>query len=432
MVCLAGLSFGQNRFMVRGSSSADVSKVAAENHLTLTSPLPGAGDGWVAVSPVSNVSTTTAPSVTVEPDVDTHLAETDPGNSISKQPQKLDSIGNAATDRRPVFFYGDIVRSAYIDQPPTALVRVSDVLNLFASGTGVVAVIDTGVDPNHPALKRWLVPGYDFLLNQPGYASELTGLSQSTVAILDQSTVAILDGKKLAVTLNQSTVAILDQSTVAILDGKGLPKAFGHGTMTAGIIHRVAPTARIMPLRAFSSDGTADLSDIVRAIYYAADHGANVISMSFSLASPSVELQNAINYATAHNVICVASAGNDGKQILVYPAGYQGVVSVGSTNSKDHRSPFSNFGTRSARMAAPGEAIITLYPGNNYAGVWGTSFSSAMVAGSVAVLRQIQPRAGVSDVFDALDAGKQCDDTGLGDARLDLFLSALYLLIPHH
>ena len=117
-----------------------------------------------------------------------------------------------------------------------------------------------------------------------------------------------------AARLNQSTVAFLDQSTVAFLDGK-LPAAFGHGTMVAGLVHLVAPTAKIMPLKAFRADGTSRVLDIVRAVYYAADHGATVINMSFSLSGSSPELAEALEYATSRKVICVASAGNMGKPI---------------------------------------------------------------------------------------------------------------------
>jgi len=78
----------------------------------------------------------------------------------------------------------------------------------------------------------------------------------------------------------------LDQSSTSILDST--LAEFGHGTMTAGIVHLIAPTAKIMPLKAFRADGSSNLSDIIRAIYYAADHGANVISMSFSLSQPSL------------------------------------------------------------------------------------------------------------------------------------------------
>src|SRR6202040_3060538 len=101
---------------------------------------------------------------------------------------------------------------------------------------------------------------------------------------------------------------------------------------------------------AFHSDGTANLSDILRAIYYAGQNGVNVINMSFDMTSASTELQAALDYVNSTlRVICAASAGNDGKQETVYPAALQsdvmGVASVGSTPStEDTRSSFSNYG----------------------------------------------------------------------------------------
>ena len=70
------------------------------------------------------------------------------------------------------------------------------------------------------------------------------------------------------------------------MDVSRLPHAFGHGTMVAGLVHVVAPTASIMPLKAFSADGSSNLFDIERAIYYAVDHGAKVINMRFSMDAP--------------------------------------------------------------------------------------------------------------------------------------------------
>jgi len=92
------------------------------------------------------------------------------------------------------------------------------------------------------------------------------------------------------VVVQQSTAAVLDQSTAAVLDGSPYV-AFGHGTMTAGLVHLVAPKAKILPLKAFSSDGTAYLSNIIAALYYAQQHGANVVNMSFDLSVPSSALR---------------------------------------------------------------------------------------------------------------------------------------------
>ena len=291
----------------------------------------------------------------------------------------------------------------------------------FGTGLGIVAIIDTGVDTTHPALTGSLIAGYDFTRNSADTVSELTDLDQSTVVILDQTAVVPLELKVVPVELSQSTVVILDQSTVVILDNDMFPEAFGHGTMVAGLVHLIAPSAQIMPLKAFHADGSANLSDIVRAIRYAADNGASVISMSFDMPVLSPELQSAVTYAESKGAILVAAAGNEGKSESVYPAALSGVIGVGSVNFEDRRSPFSNYG-HAARTSAPGEALITTFPGNNYAGVWGTSFSTALVSGAVTLMRQLQPHLHSSDVKDCLDAGVQIDQ-GMGDGRLDLVRS---------
>jgi subtilisin family serine protease len=154
----------------------------------------------------------------------------------------------------------------------------------------------------------------------------------------------------------------------------------------AGLVRLVAPTAKIMPLTAFSADGKGDLFDVVRAIYYAVDHGATVINMSFSLEQWSKELVRALNYAADHGVVCVASAGNGGQETMVFPSGFRGVISVGSTDSQDRRSLFSNYGKGLVRLFAPGEGLVTTFPGDHYALVSGTSFSTALVSGAASLL----------------------------------------------
>ncbi|MGH9159092.1 MAG: S8 family serine peptidase, partial [Vicinamibacteraceae bacterium] len=157
-------------------------------------------------------------------------------------------------------------------------------------------------------------------------------------------------------------------------------------------------------------------------IYYAADHGANVINMSFSFPEPNSEVQQALEYATARGVVAIASAGNTGNRVIVYPAAFPNVVGVASTTNQDARSSFSNYGPDLVTLAAPGEALITTYPGGNYAGVWGTSFSAALVSGAVALLRQVDP--GLDQV--AAETGlSQAEpiDPELGAGRLDLVRS---------
>jgi thermitase len=183
---------------------------------------------------------------------------------------------------------------------------------------------------------------------------------------------------------------MLDQHTAHMLDGNGY-EAFGHGTMVLGVIHLVAPTARLLPAKAFGPDGNGSLSNIIAAVYYSVQNNASVINMSFDMAQGSTEFNNALKYANSKHVILVASAGNEGENTTVYPAAWQQyVVGVASTNNQDLRSSFSNYGDQIVWLAAPGEGVITTYPFGLYAAGWGTSFSSPMVAGTASLLQNLQ------------------------------------------
>ena len=118
------------------------------------------------------------------------------------------------------------------------------------------------------------------------------------------------------------------------------------------------------------------------------------------------------------------------RSLMVYPAGVPKAIGVGSTTMTDTRSAFSNYGD-DVRLAAPGEALITTYPGNNYAGVWGTSFSTALVSGAAALLSQMRAKGWQGSLMDAFEHGQRLHIDGMGDARLDVYASAMYYLTVH-
>jgi subtilisin family serine protease len=316
---------------------------------------------------------------------------------------------SALSDNAPVSYFGATVIHGYVSQPAITIVRLSDTQTTFSvSGAGTVAVIDTGVDPAHPVLQSVLVPGYDFTRNIAGSASELPDVNQSSNG----------SGASPAM-VNQSTAAVLDPASALNLQQPQY-QAFGHGTMVSGIVHLVAPTAQIMPLKAFKADGTGNLSDVLRAMYFAVQNGARVINMSFSFSTYSSEVARATKFAVRHQVICVASAGNDGKEVMVYPAALSDVMGVASTTNNDTLSTFSNYGEDLVWVAAPGEGIITTYPFGTFGAGWGTSFSAPFVSGAAALL---------------LNASANCNETcaerslahavwispDLGNGRVDLY-----------
>jgi hypothetical protein len=189
------------------------------------------------------------------------------------QLQQTPPIPSALNDPDIVSYFGVDVREGYITQPAVQIVRARQAQTTFnVTGNSTVAVIDTGVDADHPVLRNVLLPGYDFTRNRSGCAEE-DDITQPTAPIVQGVPPLYVNG---------TTAAILDQSTAAVVDNPEYA-AFGHGTMVSGVIHLVAPTAMILPLKAFGSDGVGYTSDILRAIYRAMASNVRVINMSFSM-----------------------------------------------------------------------------------------------------------------------------------------------------
>lgn len=443
-------AFAGNQYIVRTQGS-NISTVAARHGLTVVNAFSGSGNGVSVVqgpasmtqSQVMQVLLSDPNVVDAELDALVTIPEASSTSQLRQQPFNQTSIFALVEQ---IFFnlwvshtQGSLSTSpwtGYTNQLAGSIINLSQA-HRFATGSGIVAFLDTGADFAHPALAGALIPGWDFTTNTPGgYA--MPTLAQSTTSILDQSTTSILDSNSTVIVdqsttaildqsttsiLDQSTTSILDQSTTSILDQKPSDD-YGHGTMVAGILHLVAPTARLMPIRTFTNDGSANLSAIVAGIYYAMDHGVNVVNMSFSMPTSSLELSKAIYAANAQGVTLVASAGNEGQNIMVYPAGYSPVVGVGSTNDFNQRSTFSNYG-QVVTLAAPGEGVITTYPQNRYAAGWGTSFSAPMVAGGAALLNQMRPGIRPSAVKTAIDQSAPIGQQ-LGAGLLDLFRVCSY------
>ncbi len=342
---------------------------------------------------------------TIEPDLPVGIApEADWGSQ-----QASSHVVDQLYDRVPMTYYGTTAWRSYFLQPANAIVRGSDAhCRLGATGAGIVAVIDTGVDASHPTLKSVLTPGYDFTRNT---------IETPEDSGVDQASSHVVDGD--VEWVNSSTAASVDQASSHVVDDPA-HKAYGHGTMVAGVVHLMAPTARIMPLKAFGADGQGNTSDILRAIYYATRKGAKVLNMSFSRSTPSREMKLALDYASLRGVALVASAGNDGQNTLAYPAAYDNVLGVASTTNSDTRSSFSNYGSRLVTLAAPGEWVITSYPGGGFAAATGTSFSTPMVAGGAALLVDLNANASPSSIASALSHAKPLT-TDLGYGRADLY-----------
>lgn len=228
----------------------------------------------------------------------------------------------------------------------------------------VVAVIDTGVDYRHEDLADQI------LKNSRG---ELVGWN-------------FIENNN-------------DPMDVVSKQPRGNP---GHGTHCAGIIAAskdnnkgvsgIAPNVKLMPLRFIGPDGSGDLMNSIKAIDYAIQNGAQVISASWGAAvqrSVVKPLLEAIDRAGQKGVIFVAAAANDGKSNdtrEVYPAnaGLPNVISVAASDKTDAKPTWSNYGRSKVDLASPGAAILSTLPNNAYGELSGTSMATPMVAGMLA------------------------------------------------
>ncbi len=287
------------------------------------------------------------------------------------------------------FYDGGFDHGDYVDQG--ALARIgAPAAHAVSTGAGVlVAVIDTGIDLDHPDLADNLGPaGYDFVDEDAVPADLPDGIDE---------------------------------------DGDGeVDEATGHGTHVAGIIAAAAPDVVLLPLRALDSDGTGTAYDVTRAIRYAISAGAQVINLSLGLDSTVEAMEDAIQDARDARILVVASAGNRGVQDENhFPARLSEVMAVAATNDQDLKATFSSYGHHIS-VSAPGVGIMSTYWNGGYA-IWsGTSMAAPFVAGAGAVLLAVaagdaeEARRAIEDTSFDLDREQQPYHGLLGEGRIDL------------
>lgn len=201
----------------------------------------------------------------------------------------------------------------------------------------------------------------------------------------------------------------------------------GHGTHVAGITAAVnnsigvigtATSANLYAVKVLNRNGSGYLSDVIAGINWAVNNGMDVINMSLGTNSDIQSLHDAVDNAYNSGVVVVAAAGNDGDTSVDndvdYPARYSSVIAVAATNSSNVRASWSSDGPE-VELAAPGVSIFSTYKGNSYATLSGTSMASPHVAGTAALILANNPTFTPAEVRTILH--NTADD--LGAAGID-------------
>ncbi|MDR6224067.1 S8 family peptidase [Desmospora profundinema] len=205
-----------------------------------------------------------------------------------------------------------------------------------------VAIVDTGVQWDHPDLAAKILPGFNFVANDintnddNGHGTHVAGIAA-------------------AITNNRQGVA---------------------GT---------APKVGILPVKVLNQNGVGTLFDVARGIVFAANMGARVINLSLGGPVRTNTLRDAVNHAWQEGAVVVAAAGNNGTNLRQYPAAFRRAITVAATNASDRRASFSNFG-KWVDVAAPGVRIMSTYIGSRYVRLSGTSMAAPHVSGLAALL----------------------------------------------
>lgn len=308
----------------------------------------------------------------------------------------LVDIGAGGGQTQGVFY--DAIESEYREQYTWTRLGLDGVATEGGAGV-VVAVVDTGVDADHPDLAGSVVPGDD-LVDGDGDPDDSA------------------DG-------NDS-------------DGDGLVDEFhGHGTMVAGLILGIAPEASILPIRVLDSDGRGDSLRIAAGIHRAVELGADVINLSLGSREDISIVDAAVQWAWTEGVVVVAAAGNTGTdEPILMPAGLGEAIAVTATDAEDIKASTASWGEHIA-LTAPGVAVVATFPGGAYRGADGTSLATALASGAAARIRGLRPTWSPDAVSDALaDSATDIDHVnpdyagGLGRGRLDVASALAALVAP--
>lgn len=272
----------------------------------------------------------------------------------------------------------------------------------------VVGITDTGTDPTHPDLQPQV---------KKNLADPVNGVDDDNDGYIDNF---------LGWDLGEED------------NNPATPGGAGHGIHVTGLaaaatnnntgVAGIGFKCKFLPIKI--ADGTGALTVAYEGITYAADHGCKVINCSWGSNFGGSAGQDVIDYATINkDALVVAAAGNDASEELFYPASFNYVLNVASTNNIDRKSSFSNFGYN-IDVCAPGDNVLSTWESGTYLNSSGTSMASPVTAGAAAVVRSQFP------AYNALQTGEKLrvtadfiDNTSgnqfwankLGTGRINLF-----------
>jgi thermitase len=249
------------------------------------------------------------------------------------------------------------------------------------TGCAKVAILDTGIDTDHPDLAPNVYKSSDKPNNgkdddKNGYVDDTYGWN--------------------------------------VINGKGSGEDNnGHGTHVSGIVagrgnnangsSGICWSAQLVAVKFMNSKGKGSTSDAIDGIDYAVKNGAKIVNCSFGSSSKSSALHDAVDYAQDHNVLLVVAAGNDGENIdknPTYPASFSdsNILAVAASTDEDTLASFSNYGSTAVDVAAPGDNIFSTYLGGGYKYLSGTSMAAPYAAGTAAMLRKQESDATYGDL----------------------------------
>ena len=256
-----------------------------------------------------------------------------------------------------------------------------------AQGGPLIAVIDTGIDYNHPdlAANMWVNPG------------EIAG-----------------DGID-----NDGNGVIDDVHGYNANGDNGDPMdGQGHGTHCAGTIAAVGnnetgvvgvnQNANLMAVKIFDDEGSTDSAAIIRGVQYATKMGARVTSNSWGGPVPNSGIREAFEQSTsALHLVAAGNSGYNNDWLPSFPANYglDNIVAVAATDHNDELAEFSQYGKRNVDLGAPGVDILSTVPGGNYATYSGTSMATPHVSGAAALIASHDPDISNADLRRRLEEG---------------------------